>query len=676
MATRIAGRDAHGLSRRTAQTGLLVAAFVVPGSFASSLTPRSWTDQGIITGLDTTLNYLLTATTQDVVEAAAGGVAPRLPWLRAAPPAARQRAAAFLLDLAIVPLGVAAQRALPRVLDESVARGLVRQTAWRTTTTGAGAAVFALVQFGTDALDRRIGARGRIAGFPVAVPAGLALAAAVDHVRKARSDDSDHDRRVPTAPVQSLAASAGVVGFLTAFAAAEHALAELAGTTLSRALPGPQQWWRLTGHAAFLGALAIGGGTLFDHIVRGLEAGATNYEPVLGASVPPEWIGSTVSGGADSRVAWATLGREGRRHAATHVRATPLPSRPEGIPDLSIHTVMGRPARATPVQVYVGLDSGPDARTRVALAMAELDRTDAWDRSLLMLISPTGTGYVNYCAVAAVQYLTLGDVATVTLQYSKRPSPLSLGRIGAAREQNRLLMLHVLERLRDRPADRRPRVVLFGESLGAHTSQDMLMHWGTLGPQALGIDRALWIGTPYSSKWMRQVTGVPRPDVDPTLVGVFNDHAQYAALPADDRARLRYVLVSHDNDGVTKFGADLVTSRPRWLSPDRPPVQEVPGASPRGVPPAMRWRPLTTFLQTLIDMKNAQVPGAYRAWAHDYRPDLARFIRDVYGLPASDEELIRVEQALEKREAARERLFSFSAPPAGHDSDTGSTVPR
>ena len=536
MATRIAGRDAHGLSRRTAQTGLLVAAFVVPGSFASSLTPRSWTDQGIITGLDTTLNYLLTATTQDVVEAAAGGVAPRLPWLRAAPPAARQRAAAFLLDLAIVPLGVAAQRALPRVLDESVARGLVRQAAWRTTTTGAGAAVFALVQFGTDALDRRVGAGGRIAGFPVAVPAGLALAAAVDHVRKARSDDSDHDRRVPTAPVQSLAASAGVVGFLTAFAAAEHALAELAGTTLSRALPGPQQWWRLTGHAAFLGALAIGGGTLFDHIVRGLEAGATNYEPVLGASVPPEWIGPTVSGGADSRIAWATLGREGRRHAATHVRATPLPSRPEGIPDLSIETVMGRPARATPVQVYVGLDSGPDARTRVDLAMAEMDRTDAWDRSLLMLISPTGTGYVNYCAVAAAQYLTLGDVATVTLQYSKRPSPLSLGRIGAAREQNRLLWLRVLERLRDRPADRRPRVVLFGESLGAHTSQDMLLHWGTLGPQALGIDRALWIGTPYSSKWMRQVTGVPRPDVDPALVAVVNDHAQYAAMPAEDRA--------------------------------------------------------------------------------------------------------------------------------------------
>ena len=308
MATWIAGQDAHGLSRRPAQTGLLVAAFVVPGSFASSLTPRSWLDQGIVTGLDTTLNYLLTATTQDVVEAAAGSIAPRLPWLRATPPAARQRAAALLLDLAIVPLGAAAQLALPRAADESVARGLVRQAAWRTTTTGAGAALFAAVQFGADALDRRIGTGGRIAGFPVAVPAGLALAALVDQVRNARTDNPDHGRRVPTAPVQSLAVSAGVIGLLAAFAAAEHALAELAGTTLARALPGPQQWWRLTGHAAFLGALAIGGGTLFDHIVRGLEAGATSYEPVLGASVQPEWIGPTVSGGPDSHVAWGNPG--------------------------------------------------------------------------------------------------------------------------------------------------------------------------------------------------------------------------------------------------------------------------------------------------------------------------------------------------------------------------------
>ena len=178
------------------------------------------------------------------------------------------------------------------------------------------------------------------------------------------------------------------------------------------------------------------------------------------------------------------------------------------MPDLSIETVMGEPARA-PVQVYVGLDSAASKRERVELALAEMERTGAFDRSLIMLVSPTGTGYVNYVAVAAAQYLSRGDVATVTMQYSKRPSPLSLGKVKDAREQNRLLWLRILERLRDRPGPR-PRVVVFGESLGAHTSQDVFLHWGTLGPEALGIDRALWIGTPYGSGWMHEVTDIGR----------------------------------------------------------------------------------------------------------------------------------------------------------------------
>src|SRR4029453_7833232 len=130
------------------------------------------------------------------------------------------------------------------------------------------------------------------------------------------------------------------------------------------------------------------------------------------------------------------------------------------------------PARADPVQVYVGLDSARTARERVDLALAEMDRAGAFDRSLIMLVSPTGTGYVNYVAVAAAQYLTLGDVATGTLQYSRRPSPLSLGMIKGARGQNRLLGLRILQEARRRP-EPRPRVVLFGESLGAHTSQDV-----------------------------------------------------------------------------------------------------------------------------------------------------------------------------------------------------------
>jgi len=245
----------------------------------------------------------------------------------------------------------------------------------------------------------------------------------------------------------------------------------------------------------------------------------------------------------------------------------------------------------------------------------------------------------------------------VTLQYSRRPSPLSLGMIDAAREQNRLLWLSVLGRIRER-SGRRPEVVLFGESLGAHTSQDVFLHWGTLGPQALGVDRALWLGTPYASKWMHQVTGPDRLDVDRDALAVVNDFAQLEQLGAERRARLRYVLLSHDNDGVTKFGLDLLATPPRWLGPGRPRPEEVGGGSPRGIPPGMRWRPISTFFQSLIDMKNAQVPGPYRAWAHDYRADLPRFISEVYRLPATPQQLARVEEALVQRELVREQLFA------------------
>ena len=378
---------------------------------------------------------------------------------------------------------------------------------------------------------------------------------------------------------------------------------------------------------------------------------------------PSRWTGATVSGGPGSLVAWEALGREGRRHALTYVRPEPFIDRPAGVPDMSIETVMGEPAKATPAHIYVSLDSAATAKERVDLALAEMERTGAFDRSLIVLISPTGTGYVNYVTVAAAAYLTRGDVATVTMQYSKRPSPLSMGKVKDARAQNRHLWLSIIERLRDRheQGSPRPRVVVFGESLGAHTSQDAFLHWGTLGPQALGIDRALWIGTPYLSGWMHEVTGDDRLDVDTDSVAVVNDYEQLLSLGDARRSKLRYVMVSHDNDGVTKFGPDLLTTAPRWLGEDRPRHEEIPKASPRGIPPEMRWRPITTFFQSLIDMKNAQIPGAYRAWAHDYRPDLARFISEVYDLPASPDQMRAIESALEQREEYREQLF---APPA------------
>ena len=641
------------------QVGLVVAAAKVPESFAPGLAARSAVDQGLVTGLSTGVHYLLALGTQDALQAAAAGLARAPAAARWGDPASRRRTLALALDVAAVPVGLALRRFLPSYPGEAMARGWVRQAGWRAATTGIAAVSLEAARVGLRAIDDRVGADGRVAALPVAVPLGLTIAFVVDRQRGV-PDDDDATGQPSTPPLaRSALVAAGVEGGLVAVAYAEHLLASAAGRRLAELLPGGPHLWRFVAHGACLGLVAVTATNVWERAMRGIEAGADAEEPVFGGDEGSHWTGPTLSGGPGSLVPWSTLGKEGRRHMLTHVRPAPAPDRPAGfpdLPDLSIETVMAEPAVATPVQVYVGLDSAPTVRERVDLALAEMERTGAFDRSLLVLVSPTGLGYVNYVALAAAQYLARGDIASVTMQYSRRPSPLSLGRVGQAREQNRLLWLRIIERLRRREGPR-PRVVLFGESLGAHTSQDVFLHWGTLGLRALGIDRALWIGTPYGSGWMHEVTGPDRLDVDRDSVAVVNDITQLRAVTQERGSLPPYVMLSHDNDGVTKFGPDLLTTAPAWLGPQRPSTEHVDGASPRGIPGHLRWRPVTTFFQTLFDVKNAQVPGTYQASGHDYRPDLPRFVSEVYGLPASEEQLARVEAAVRHREEVRWQVF-------------------
>jgi uncharacterized membrane protein len=265
---------------------------------------------------------------------------------------------------------------------------------------------------------------------------------------------------------------------------------------------------------------------------------------------------------------------------------------------------------------------------------------------------------VNYVAIEACEYMTLGNCATVTLQYSKRPSPLSMDRVREGRLQFRMLLAAIRRELYKRDPSDRPRLVVFGESLGAHTSQDAFLHQGTQGLEDAGVDRALWIGSPHLSKWKAQVFGTERPDVDPAKVIDVNAYTDLDELPAEARAALRYVMITHHNDGVGLFGADLVIQRPSWLGEAdlRPP----------SVPKWMRWTPIVTAAQVAIDMKNAMnvVPGEFVANGHDYRADLARFVREVYGLQCSDAQLERIEQAMRKYELERQRMLDESRPPA------------
>ena len=243
--------------------------------------------------------------------------------------------------------------------------------------------------------------------------------------------------------------------------------------------------------------------------------------------------------------------------------------------------------------------------------MAELDRTGALDRSLLVLVSPTGTGYVNYVAVAALQYLALGDVATVTMQYSRRPVT-AVPRHGARGPGAEPAAVAA-----DPPAAARPpRIAVPGWCCSARASaptrartcsctgaRSASTRWASTGRCGSGRRTAAsgCARSPAATGWTS--TGRPSPSSTTTRSS--------PPWPRQRGSRPRFVLLSHDNDGVTKFGPDLLWYPPDWLGPSRPRPEPVAGGSPRGIPPAMRWRPVTTFFQSLVDMKNAQTAGPF-----------------------------------------------------------------
>jgi hypothetical protein len=387
--------------------------------------------------------------------------------------------------------------------------------------------------------------------------------------------------------------------------------------------------------------------------------GRANQRLEPGYATPP--ASPLVSGSPDSLVPFDDLGQQGRRYVTDVVT-----------PEL-IEAVMGEPARAYPIRAYVGFNSEPVYQTgRAELALAELDRTGAFDRSVLLLVSPTGTGWVDQTLIETAELLTRGDIATCCIQYGRYPSFLSVQKVALGKSQFRLLLWGIRQRLAERPPERRPRVLVFGESLGAWSSSDVVMFQGIEGFDHYGIDRALWVGLPWLSKWSR--SGMARGSstlVPEGTVGVFDRHEQLQELDDEQRKRLRAVILSHDNDPIAVLGPELLIQPPWWLAD---------GQRGRGVPDGMHWRPVITFIQTAMDAANAMVsvPGKFGSFGHDYRADMARFVQDAFRLPeATEAQLGRIEETLRSLELERAQRIkardprAAPVPPAHRDGDGG-----
>jgi len=476
--------------------------------------------------------------------------------------------------------------------------------------------------------------RGRLAHGAAFVTTGAALDAGSLAYLNDRTARYESDGRAAPAPADiawTLSVGTGIAFAVGSIVMAERKAARASASYLGRRIGGPGAAWLPLTHAAIGGSLVFGVRTAFDRVLS--KIAASNSRTEVRYAEPPD--APTVSGSPESAVAFGDLGLQGRRFVI------------EASTGEQIDEVLGETGSMDAIRVYVGVQSADAVEERVALAIDELHRTGAFGRSILIVGSPAGTGYFNYIPVEAAEYLARGDIASVAIQYGSLPSMLSVSKVPLAIEQHGELLRAINGVLEQRDPRDRPRVVLYGESLGAQTSQGGFAGGGTTILDDLHVDRALWAGTPFAGKWRRELLA-GGPNIDDTAFGTFASIDEYHRLPQEERDAIRFFFLNHHEDPVTRFGLDVAYQEPTWLGQ--------PDQRPPNVSLTQRWVPAVTFWQTAIDTKNAAtvVPGAFNALGHDYRADLAQFVSTAYALTdVDDEQMASIEERLRRSEVER-----------------------
>lgn len=403
----------------------------------------------------------------------------------------------------------------------------------------------------------------------------------------------------PANYVGTLAVATGVAGALLGLARLCRVTTRTVARFLGRWVPGAPA--RVTA-MLLVTALLLG---LVEGLLTNVASRAANHVFALrddgdepGVARPS---GRLRSGGPGSLVPWRSLGREGR----VFVSAGPTPT--------EISQVTGAPAKR-PIRVYAGRASAPGTRDRARLAVRELQRTGAFDRKVLAVATATGTGWVDSGLSDPLEYLYGGDTAEVSMQYSFLPSWLSfVADKSRSRAAGQALFDEVYRAWAERPADDRPKLVVFGESLGAFGGEAAFRGLSDLTART---DGAVWVGPPNESRlWRRFVrhrdAGTPqwRPQyADGARVRFMGRPADLARGGATWH-RPRVVYLQHASDPIVWWSPDLLLHRPPWLR------------GPRGpdVPRAMRWYPFVTFWQVTADMVfSTDVPPGH---GHRYGAD-------------------------------------------------------
>lgn len=352
-----------------------------------------------------------------------------------------------------------------------------------------------------------------------------------------------------SAQVLALLFSAVVVSW--AMIAADH---WQDGLRLSMGMPtvGPAHWAQTTACGALTFLVLFGAGTGLGRLARRVGrlgavtaiviavVGAQVIGPAAGKMLSQSYSESNsvieasvdrplVVGSDGSTVGWETLGREGRRFVAAG-------------------------EHSPGIRTYVGLNSANDTNTRAALAVSELDQAGGFDKSAVVVAVPTGSGWIDDNAASGIEQRFGGDVAIVGLQYSFAPSWVTfLFARGAADESATALLSAVTEHVSNMPADRRPDIYLYGQSLGSVGGSAALAD----SDARRLVCGTLWAGPPAGS--------------------VNTDGA---------------TVLANTSDPVVWWSPKLITTPPDLESADRD-------------APIPTWLPGISFVQTSIDLLTA-----------------------------------------------------------------------
>lgn len=301
------------------------------------------------------------------------------------------------------------------------------------------------------------------------------------------------------------------------------------------------------------------------------------------------------SGSTGSLIPWDSLGREGRKFTA----GGPTAER--------ISKFTGEEA-LEPIRAYAGLESADDVDRRAALAVNDLERAGGFERQNLLVLTTTGSGWVEPASAAAFEYISGGDSAIVTIQYSYLPSWISyLVDQDRAREAGRELFDAVYGRWIRMPEDERPNLYVFGESLGSFGAETAFSGEHDIANRTDGV---LFAGPPNFNTLYREFTderSQGTPEVEPVYrkgrTVRFSNSPHEEIPPADGTWQDRRVLyLQHASDPIVWWSPSLLWDRPDWLH------------EPRGedVLATMEWFPVVTFWHVTADLPLAVgVPGGH-----------------------------------------------------------------